>query len=286
MNKEKEDLNLTMQQKFNFDSNEFDEENTKIYGKIRKTKSSSVNINKRIKEIIDVKNKYKLKYKVFLSLFILMIFISLMITAFFYNFYNNNPKIETEVIEKTIAPENVVFLGDSITNYYELEKYYDDTTNLVNSGINSNTTTDILNDMKKRVYQYNPSKVFILIGTNDIKHNVSKEEIINNIKKIINEIKENRPYCKIYIESIYPINNTDDSKINHVKVASRTNETIKDVNAEIKKLAEELDIIYIDLYKTLADENGNLKLDYTVEGLHISEEGYKVITKELNKHLK
>ena len=99
MNKEKEDLNLTMQQKFNFDSNEFDEENTKVYGKIRKTKSSSVNINKRIKEIIDVKNKYKLKYRIFLSLFILMIFIILMITAFFYNFYNNNLKIEIEVFE-------------------------------------------------------------------------------------------------------------------------------------------------------------------------------------------
>ena len=37
------------------------------------------------------------------------------------------------------------------------------------------------------------------------------------------------------------------------------------------------------MYKELSDDDGNLKLEYTREGLHMSDEGYEVITKKLNK---
>ena len=43
--------------------------------------------------------------------------------------------------------------------------------------------------MKKRAYQYNPSKVFLLIGTNDLDTKHSKEDIVKNVEKIISELK-------------------------------------------------------------------------------------------------
>ena len=68
--------------------------------------------------------------------------------------------------------------------------------------------------MYNRVYKYNPSKVFLLIGTNQIPMGDSDDKIIDGIKHIIDDIRENRPYAKIYIESIYPIN----KKINEIKL--------------------------------------------------------------------
>ena len=40
------------------------------------------------------------------------------------------------------------------------------------------------------------------------------------------------------------------------------------------------------MYDKLIDKDGNLKLEYTNEGLHISDEGYKVITKVIKKYIK
>lgn len=195
-----------------------------------------------------------------------------------------NPKIN--IVEKTkiVVDDNYLFLGDSITDFYDLDKYYKDLP-VVNSGISGDTTESILSDMEKRVYQYNPSKVFLLIGTNDHSQDKSNEEISDNIEKIIKEIKENRPYCKIYLEAIYPVNDTDDDKIDHDMVHDRNNEDIRAINERLKEIAKEQKITYIDMYSLLADDDNNLKLDYTKEGLHISDEGYEKITKEIMKYI-
>ena len=39
------------------------------------------------------------------------------------------------------------------------------------------------------------------------------------------------------------------------------------------------------MYDELVDKNGNLKLEYTKEGLHMSDDGYKIITKKLKKYV-
>mgnify|MGYP004499720381 FL=1 len=173
--------------------------------------------------------------------------------------------------------DNFVFLGDSITNGYNLDEYYPEYPT-VKSGVNGYKTQDILNNMNNMVYIYNPSKVFLLIGINDIHAGKSKEYIINNIEKIIDNIKENRKNAKIYVESIYPVN----SKIR----SNSKNDFTIEVNKEIKKLCKEKNIVYINIHDLLIDNNGDLKKKYTTDGLHLSEDGYKVVTKEIKKYLK
>lgn len=183
--------------------------------------------------------------------------------------------------EDKVIDENVVFFGDSITDYYDLNKYYDNY--VINSGISGNQTPDLLNRMDD-VYKYNPSKVFLLIGINDLHANRSVDEIADNIENIILEIKENRKYTQIYVESVYPINReimTNPS----VYVGNATNEDVKLLNKKIKNICNQLDVTYIDLYNKLIDENGNLKQSYTKEGLHISDEGYIEITNILKQYI-
>ena len=181
--------------------------------------------------------------------------------------------------------DNIVFLGDSLTYYYPLEYYYKNIP-IVNSGKRGYKTTDILNEMNDLVYKYNPSKVFLNIGINDIKNNeISKEDVIKNIKEIINEIKINRPNAKIYVESIYPINKSDDSKINRTAVDARSQEEIEFINKELKKELKETDTPFIEVYNDLVDENNMLKLDYTEDGVHLTNKGYAKITSKLLKYI-
>ena len=185
-----------------------------------------------------------------------------------------------------VVDNNYLFLGDSITEQYDLKEYYEDYP-VVNSGVSGDFTSSIVENMKKRVYDYNPSKVFLLIGINDLRNGKDVSEIVSNTKEIIELIKENRPYSEIYLESIYPINKTDDDKISDsVRDIEFDNEKIIEVNDLLKDLAKDEKITYVDLYNKLIDDDGNLNISYTKDGLHISSEGYECITKELMKYIK
>jgi len=239
--------------------------------------------NKEMYDILEEDRKSKNKNGFIIAAMIFVIVLFACSNA--YLLYANKHNIKTKLLVKYKVPENIVFLGDSITDFYDVDKYFSHN-NVVNSGISGNRTTDILDNMEERVYRYNPSKVFLLIGINDLAYQTDKKEIINNIEEIIEEIKEKRPETEIYLESVYPINDSDDEKIEHDKLVNRRNEDVVEINKILKKYCEKNKIKYIDLYSKLIDKEGNLKIEYTKEGLHISDEGYEFITKELEKYIK
>lgn len=223
--------------------------------------------------------KEKTNSKTLIAIIIIICLLTFII--YHYTTFNHHKvKVVTKIKEVEKVPANYLFLGDSITDFYDLDKYYNELP-IVNSGISGNTTDDILNDMKKRAYQYNPSKVFLLIGTNDLIHNKSNEEIVEKVEKIIEEIKENRSKAEIYLQSIYPVN----YKLSPYMVKSRKNDDIKEINEKLEDYCEDNDITYIDMYDLLKDEDDNFNSKYTKDGLHPNDDGYEVITKELKKYL-
>lgn len=181
----------------------------------------------------------------------------------------------------TYNKESIVFLGDSITSRCDLDKYFPNY-NVYNSGIAGNMTKDILDNMENRVFVYNPTKVFILVGTNDLVYSgLDNDGIKNNIEEIINKIYEKNSNTKIYLESIYPVNNSLNKEI----VETRTNDNIKDLNNKIEKICNNNKCTYINMYDNLTDKNGNMKRIYTVDGLHLNKIGYKVVASKLTKYL-
>lgn len=224
--------------------------------------------NKELLKKLDKSKRINIILVIILLCFIIFNVIHFMTT--------NHDAKEVKVVNK-LLDNNYVFLGDSITAGYDLEEFFPDLP-MVNSGVPGYRAKDIISRLDNMVYRYNPSKVFLLIGTNDISRGKDKEYIIGRISKIIDEIKENRKYTEIYVESIYPINSS--------KVKNRKNDFINELNIEIKDLCKEKEINYIDIHKLLIDENGELKEEYSDDGLHITYEGYEVITQELEKYLK
>lgn len=219
---------------------------------------------------------------IFILLFVLLF---TQIGQFFYFQYTLN-KESNDSKEKIVYRSNkVLFLGDSITEQYDLEKYFHND-DYINGGISGNTTGDILEQMKKRVYDYSPAKIFLMIGTNDgMTRDLEDDQAIKNIEQIIADIQTVLPNTKLYVESILPVNDFDEDKIDHDMVQDRDNDNIKEMNQQIQDLCEEYKVTYINLYDKMLDEDGNLNLEYTREGLHMSDEGYQVITKELKKYL-
>ena len=134
----------------------------------------------------------------------------------------SNGEVEDKV-EKFKKEENIVFVGDSIFDWYPIDKIFNDLP-IVNSGKAGNKTTNILDDMENRIYRYNPTKVFIQIGTNDIEWDDSDElndEVYENIISIAEGVRENRSKSEVYIISIYPVNNhlpgANDRHISEIK---------------------------------------------------------------------
>lgn len=190
----------------------------------------------------------------------------------------------TETVTEEVLEENIVFFGDSITYRYNIKESFSDHY-IVNKGINGHSTNDLLNRLDTDVIEYNPSKVFLLIGVNDLSGFIDKETVVDNIKKIIEKITEKRSKTKIYVESIYPINRRILTEKEYPIDEVLTNDLIKETNELIKELCKDKDLTYIDVYDELIDDEGNLKEEYTVEGQHLTDEGYKKVTEVLKKYV-
>jgi lysophospholipase L1-like esterase len=161
-------------------------------------------------------------------------------------------------------------LGNSITagvDWMELLER----TDVRNRGISGDISFGVLERLNE-VTEGKPSKVFILIGINDISRNIPDSFIVGNYKKIIERIKKESPLTKIYFQTLLPVNNEFTQFKNHYN----KDEHILYINEELKKLAAKEKITLIDLYPHFLSADKKLDKKYTIDGLHLNAEGYKV----------
>ena len=194
---------------------------------------------------------------------------------------------ENIIKEEKVASENIVFLGDSITAFYDLDSYYDDVYH-VQSGHDGDKTYQVLDNMYERVYRYNPSKVFIMLGINNFVYDdTDVDAVVSDIKEICEKIKDRNKYTEIYIEYIYPYSDEwqkcCDGK---AKGTEEVNTKIDEANKLLKAYAKEKDYKYINVHDALLNEDGELEMKYSKDGLHPNDEGYKIITEKLIKYMK
>jgi len=216
-----------------------------------------------------------------LTAFLLFViaFLSLALIDTRLNLGNNVKEIELQEI--TVEKQKIIFAGDSITDRYNLDKFfnYDDKL-IINSGIGGYTTVSMLNRFHNLIEQHQADKMFLMIGTNDIGKGFKEEDTINNIIKIIEQTQQTSPNTKIYVESIYPVN---PSKRPNDK--RRNNETIKRLNKQIEEYCKNNNLTYINVYDILVDSEGNLNPSYTEDGLHLNDYAYSYVTRLLKPYV-
>ncbi|MFV0266226.1 MAG: GDSL-type esterase/lipase family protein [Draconibacterium sp.] len=162
----------------------------------------------------------------------------------------------------------IVFLGNSITergNWNELFK----NKNIVNRGIGGDVCFGVLNRIDE-VLASKPKTIFLMIGINDIGRSVPVEVIAGKIREIIQAVKTQSPKTKLYLQSVLPIN----EKVIWFDYMKNKSDKIALLNKQLKPIATEERIPYLDLYSEFADEHGQLLPQYTADGIHLTAAGY------------
>lgn len=168
------------------------------------------------------------------------------------------------------SSKDIIFLGNSITAGVDWMELLGNI-NARNRGISGDITFGVLERLSE-VTEGKPAKVFILIGINDISRNIPDSFILSNYKKIVERIKKESPSTKIYFQTLLPVNNEFTQFKNHYN----KDEHILHVNEELKKLAQKEKITLVDLYPHFLNAEKKLDKKYTVDGLHLNADGYKM----------
>lgn len=178
---------------------------------------------------------------------------------------------------KYADPGGIVFVGDSITQDFNVYEYFPKH-RVYNRGIGGDTSQGVLSRLPESVFELKPKKVFLNIGTNDLQLlDDGIEAIFLRQKEIVEKIHGFDPEIEIYLISVYPVNPNIDAGT----VGKRNNKDIKKLNALLSKIEE---TTYINLYDLLI-ENEVLHPNYTIEGLHMNQNGYEIIKTELTKYI-
>ena len=199
-----------------------------------------------------------------------------------------------KTLNKYAKKGQILFVGSSLMEHFpinELLQSLELDYTIYNRGIGGYVTTELLDSMEECVFELEPSKVFINIGTNDIgSPDYSQEKLIAHYDEILNQIGKRLPQCKVYVMAYYPINakadfpGLDEGR-KEFMFKTRTNQAILEANVAGEKLAGNHGYEFINVNEGLADEEGNLKVEYAIEGLHMWPNAYEVILNNLKKYL-
>ena len=182
---------------------------------------------------------------------------------------------EFKIYNRFAKPGGIVFVGDSLTQRYPLNEFYPGL-HLYNRGIDGDTTVGVLKRLDLSIFDLKPTTVVLQIGTNDLQvEGISKDTTIVNIQKIVNAIQTTQPAIHLILVSLYPVNLSIDKLVNKFIVGPRNNEDIKSINQAIAKIQG---VKFVDVYPHLLNEDKELNMQYSKEGLHLSLAGYAIIT--------
>ncbi len=169
----------------------------------------------------------------------------------------------------------IVFLGNSITEGFDLEHYFPDALP-INRGISGDHTDGLLERLEYSVISLKPSQLFILIGINDIGAGDPSSLILKNYYSLIEKLAETLPNSKIYIQSVLP---TTQQWTNCPK------DKIILINQKILEYCIKFKFTWIDLHTKFVTNDGYLNNSLTEDGLHLNDTGYALWAKVLRGYI-
>ncbi len=170
----------------------------------------------------------------------------------------------------------VVMFGNSLTSHCNWSESLN-RRDVLNSGLPGFTTYNFIHALDKHVIKHAPKICFVEGGINDLGVEIPVSEIQKNYRKIISVLIQNKiePVLQSVLYIDYP----------QAEVTQQINAQVDSLNVFLKKIAQENNLTYIELNKNLS-ENGRLKMEFHVDGLHLNKKAYKIWADEVNKILK
>jgi lysophospholipase L1-like esterase len=172
--------------------------------------------------------------------------------------------------KEPVVTGKIMFLGNSITEGGNWKELFNDS-GIINRGIGGDITYGLLKRVDDVVIR-KPSRLFILIGINDIGKDIPEEIIVDNYQKLVGIILKKSPDTKIFIQSILPLNNTVKGFPQHYNKAAH----VVRANKLIRQMCVDMKLDFINLYPLFLDKQQKLNVAYTNDGLHLNADGYKL----------
>lgn len=166
--------------------------------------------------------------------------------------------------------ESIAFLGDSLTNHGEWAAWFPDR-EVHNFGVSGDTTDDLIARLDA-VVDAQPASIALLIGTNDLGKRQTVEHLVRNVEFLLVTLRRGLPGTRMLVQSILPRGREFADQIN-------------DANRHLRQFSATVNAQYLDLWPAFAQDDGEIKPEYSDDRLHLTEAGYQAWLAELRPAL-
>ena len=202
-------------------------------------------------------------------IFVVVLFLSINSFAQKVPFYNDIQAFKKEDSLKTPTKNPVLFIGSSsFTKWTSLQQDFP-AIPVLNRAFGGSTLLDVIRFEEEVVFKYQPRKIVIYCGENDLasSETITPTEVFNRFKILYEDIRKKQTKVPIIFVSIKP-------SISRWKMKEKQIETNKLIEAFINK---ERNIVFVNIWDKMLDENGNPKKDiFSSDNLHMNEKGYEI----------
>ena len=199
----------------------------------------------------------------------------------FKPFKHYNERMAVFSRQEPITSKDIVMLGNSLTeNGGDWNKLLE-TSHVRNRGISGDVAMGIYKRLGP-ILAGNPRAIFLLVGTNDVSHNLTPQQVFERCVAVIEKIRHDAPEVRLYVQSLLPFNDL----YGRWKTLEGKLDDIPAINQLLSSYCEAHDITFINLFPKFVRHGTNeLRKELTSDGLHLTPIGYKVWAFELRKYI-
>ncbi len=184
-----------------------------------------------------------------------------------------NDQFDSEL--DSIPKHGIVFLGNSITEGFKLDKYFPEVST-INRGIVADHLDGLIERLHNSAVGLEPRKIFLMIGINDIGDQRDDEYLKSMYTTLIDTLMEELPKTEIILHSILPTS----PRWSRCPPAQ-----IKRINSFLELMALERDLVYVNLYPYFLADMNYLNPDLTRDGLHPNAAGYDIWAEKIKAYV-
>ena len=185
--------------------------------------------------------------------------------------------------EQNQTLRHVVLLGDSITEGFDVARHFPGHCvnnrgiggDVIGNELPADDPRGVLKRLDNSVFQCGATDVFLLIGINDFNGGHAVDAMEQGYRELLRRIREGAPAARLHVQSVLPTRGN----------FARHNAPVRDFNQRLQKLAAEFDCAYLDLHQRMSDERGELKAEFTNDGLHLTDAAYLAWRDEIRRTL-
>lgn len=231
----------------------------------------------------------KLVVSIFLLLFLLLGGTAWYLVKKYYLSYNllrldplEDRSLKKDILGTIDTVPNIWMIGDSRMARWNKDLLSPLEPNIVNLGIEGQTTSQVLIRLEKYLKTCSPEWLILEVGVNDLKiiglnrdlNDKLVEDCLENISEIIDLCLEKG--INIIVINIIPTGNIELPR--RVIWNSSVDQSIKEANRKLKDYCKIKQVLFLDTYSILCSNNFRIQEQYQDGFLHLNDKAYEVLS--------